>query len=340
MADTERVWLSAHVFYHADPDPLLIGSVLPLIDELRREGLVHRAFFLRHWERGPHVRVRLQVDRAEAGLVRDRTERSVTAYLAERPGPSDVDESALSLSLRRMSQLEHGTADPPDAEDIQRPCRPNSVRWIDYRPEYAKYGGPAGVAIAEDVFDASSTLAGNVVRQVGNDRVRLGIALQLLLLCCRALGFDTRQAAVFLRHYHESWAGYLPDRERLLAAWADQYAMQRSSYLAAAEALEAGGSVGAGLGRDWESLLAGAIDRLRPLVLRGDVRPSGVIAGAPPYVALAGIVGQYMHTTNNRMNVRPQGECFVAFLAHRAVCDLLGEEPAPAPTTRRITHVR
>jgi hypothetical protein len=62
------------------------------------------------------------------------------------------------------------------------------------------------------------------------------------------------------------------------------------------------------------------------LVECGAVWPSDVDRDAPAFVALAALLCQYLHTTNNRMNVRPQGECFVAYLGRRAVTDRIDAE--------------
>lgn len=340
MSDATGSWLSGHVFYHADADPLIVEFLLPLIDGLRADDLVHMAFFLRHWERGPHVRLRLKVAAGHVDAVRARVERAVCGYLAEHPGPADADPEALRKSLRWLSHLEHGSVERPE---VQQPVPANSFRWIDYRPELVKYGGPVGVAVAEDVFDVSSTLAGQVLRTVPVGRARLGVALQLLLLSARALGLDVAQQAVFLRHYHERWSGYLAEPRRLLTAWDSQYRSQASTYRELVEAVTTGAAVGKGLGRAWEALLVDAIGRLRPLVEAGEVWPGEVDRGAPAFVALAALVCQYLHTTNNRLNVRPQGECFVAYLGHRAVSELLADRghtdateagPEPATLTR------
>ncbi|MDG4816754.1 lantibiotic dehydratase C-terminal domain-containing protein [Micromonospora sp. WMMD956] len=318
---TAPVWLSCHVFYHDDADRLLTELLLPMLAELRRRGLTQRQFYLRHWERGPHVRVRTRTLPAHRDQVRAEIERRVTEYLAEHPGATDTDQGRLATALHRLNELEHGVG-----TDVLEAEPPNTLRWIEYRPELAKYGGPRGVAVAEDVFDTSTLLAGEVVQRVGEGRARLGVAMQFLLLASRALGLTEAQRPVFFRHYHERWRSYVPD-PALIGAWAHQYDAQRDTYRRMLGDLERGRPLGRGLGRRWEDLIADAVGRLRPLVERREVWPAEVEPSAPPFVALAALVSQYLHTTNNRMNVRPQGECFVAYLAHRAATDRGADVP-------------
>jgi hypothetical protein len=332
MTGTELTWLSAHAFYHGNADRLVTEAALPVFDELRAQGLLHRRFFLRHWERGPHLRLRLQVEAGQAERVRSWVHDRITRYLAEHPGPTEVDPDQLSATLRRLSRLEHG----PDADPGLHAAEPaNTLRWIDYVPELTKYGGPVGVALAEDVFDVSSTLAGQVLRQVPSDNARLGIALQLLLITSRSLDLDEDARITFLRSYRERWQGYLPDPPKMFAAWARQYDHQRSQYQSLVADLVAGRPIGKGLGAHWERTIDAAVARLRPLVADGSVWPAEVDRSAPPLVAIAALLCQYLHTTNNRMNVRPQGECFVAYLAHRAVTQSTSRPQALADAARK-----
>ncbi|GGK82752.1 lantibiotic biosynthesis protein [Planomonospora parontospora subsp. parontospora] len=324
------VWLSCHVFYHGDTDPLLTDLLLPMVDGLRQDGRVRRHFYLRHWERGPHVRLRLEVRPEHRDGVRSEVERRIRDHLRRAPGPADTDPVRLREALHHLSELEHGTASD---EELRTPEPPNTVRWIRYEPELAKYGGAEGMEIAEDVFHASSLLAGQVLRLVRNDRTRLGVSLQMLLLASRALGLGEEDRLVFLRSYHERWSGYVAD-ERLLAAWDEQYRLQRSTYTSLIEDLDAGRPLGKGIGERWEHVLATAIERLRPLVEAGRTWPAEVDRSAPPLVALATLTSQYLHTTSNRMNVRPQGECFVAYLAHRAAREQTQSIPAQPGAAR------
>ena len=54
-------WLSLHFFHHGDLDRLLVECVGPLVLALKREGAIAESFFLRYWNGGPHIRLRLAV---------------------------------------------------------------------------------------------------------------------------------------------------------------------------------------------------------------------------------------------------------------------------------------
>ena len=57
MAD--RDWISAHVFYSDGLDRLLTEAVRPLVGELIAARLVRAYFYLRYWDGGPHLRLRV-----------------------------------------------------------------------------------------------------------------------------------------------------------------------------------------------------------------------------------------------------------------------------------------
>ena len=50
-------WISAHIFHAGDLDALITRVAGPLVSDLNPEGF----FFLRYWEGGPHLRLRMRV---------------------------------------------------------------------------------------------------------------------------------------------------------------------------------------------------------------------------------------------------------------------------------------
>jgi hypothetical protein len=151
MAD--RRWISAHVF-HSDPlDPLLHKAIRPLVAELLADGLVERYFFLRYWEGGPHVRLRLL---PTTGAVPERIRQTVaqrcTAYLRGHPSTAvpAPGYAAVAAQLARAEGLTGYTTT----------LYPNdSVQFIEYRPEHHRYGTGARLAAVERHFTESSRIA-------------------------------------------------------------------------------------------------------------------------------------------------------------------------------------
>ena len=53
-------WLSAYLYYHEPWETFITKAVSPFIDKMLEKHLVKRFFFIRYWEKGPHIRLRFQ----------------------------------------------------------------------------------------------------------------------------------------------------------------------------------------------------------------------------------------------------------------------------------------
>ena len=89
-------WLALHVFYAANPQPLLVDCVRPLVDRLTADGLLSGYFFINYWLEGPHVRLRLRPSGRDAeDEVRRRAEEAIGGFLRTRPALYAVDSGFL-----------------------------------------------------------------------------------------------------------------------------------------------------------------------------------------------------------------------------------------------------
>jgi len=151
-------WVCAHIFYDTDQDVLLTDCLRPLVGELVTDGLVQRYFFLRYWEGGPHVRLRLLpargADRAEVEQV---AARRIRAFLALNPAPDVVDRSGFARVAAGLAGLEGRSGHDQEV-------RPNNtVEFLPYQREHQDYGYSTAIAAVEQHFFESSELALSVV---------------------------------------------------------------------------------------------------------------------------------------------------------------------------------
>ena len=91
----------------------------------------------------------------------ERAEAAIDAFLRRRPALYQVEPGFLSDSTTRCSTSSTPTSDRaaylgPDGRMKLRPN--NTFAYEPYEPEYGKYGGPAGVELAEWHFRHSSDL--------------------------------------------------------------------------------------------------------------------------------------------------------------------------------------
>ncbi|MGW3348737.1 lantibiotic dehydratase C-terminal domain-containing protein [Nonomuraea rubra] len=187
--EAEGRWISAHLFHFGDLDPLITAVVDPVTRELTADGTARTAFYLRYWEGGQHVRLRLEVpDPARQPHVRALIRERAAAHFADHPSPP-VDPAAYRTFAATMARGERRT----NYDDRLHP--PGSVAFIGYRPEHEAYGDAACVAAAERHFAVSSRLALDVLRAGTEPDRRTAIGLAALTIAIAACEPDQQAAA-------------------------------------------------------------------------------------------------------------------------------------------------
>jgi hypothetical protein len=150
---SERSWVSAHLFYHGDQDTVIAGVVKPTVERLRLAGLADGFFFLRYWEGGPHVRLRVLTRPEQVQEVRSVIQETAAEFYAKSPSESPMSEQAYAESAAGLAELErmagYDTVLHPD----------NSVAFIDYVPETDVFGTGRALEAVEQQFMAASVLA-------------------------------------------------------------------------------------------------------------------------------------------------------------------------------------
>lgn len=147
-------WVSAHLFYQGDLDDLLIRLVRPLVDDLAADGLTDAYFYLRYWEGGPHLRLRLRA--ADVGALprlRDLVATRCTRYLRTRPSPDVLDPGEYTVMAAELARRERRTS----YETTLRTN--NTIAFVAYRPETWRYGTGRSLRAVERHFAASSRAA-------------------------------------------------------------------------------------------------------------------------------------------------------------------------------------
>ncbi len=89
----ERDWVSVHVHYQTGLDRLLTEAVDPLIRRLGEEGLHNGWFFLRYWDGGTHLRLRIRPSSpALAGRVGEQLSEELAGFLRVCPSPTVMSQ--------------------------------------------------------------------------------------------------------------------------------------------------------------------------------------------------------------------------------------------------------
>ncbi len=327
MATAERSWISAHLFYHGDLSALLVACIQPLIASLEEAGLIERCFFVRYWQGGPHLRLRL-LPRAESAApqIVDAVRRAATDYFQRYPAPDTLDHARYNEVSSHLSRMEYG-------HDQRIPLYPNnSLHFLPYTPEYAHYGGPQAMPFVEQHFSESSAIALTLLAQGANRNQRTAHSIAAMLLTAALASPARASTARVIEHFYCSWERMPADlRTHLLARFDQHYESQRQTLERLTERLlrlstqEELGESPAALDR-WLSSIRQLYQRLCTLEQAGALalqteEPPATPAGQPPSTigAPLNILLRCAHMHNNRLGLLILDEAYVLHLLKRAL---------------------
>ncbi len=336
-------WLAVHVFYTASSRPLIAECIKPLVDELRERDLISGHFFINYWLEGPHVRLRLRPSSTETtDEVRRRAESAIERFLRTRPALYEVTSDHLLNYYDKLFDMEYPQADRAPfvgADGRMRLRVNNTYSYEPYEPEYDKYGGSAGVALAEWHFEQSSDLVADVNRtlNVHLRTVRLGVSSQLMMVMASTFLNRAVDVAEFMEGYQRFWersfagSDYVSDRgyEKSYTVSAAQVGRR---FAQIDRALREGttGDLPPFL-RTWADHCQELAARVRSLAAAGELAFHSVSRGdRHPLTdgdeALKILLNPYIHMTNNRLGTTIGDEAYLAYVLARAIRENTGVE--------------
>ncbi|GAA1908252.1 thiopeptide-type bacteriocin biosynthesis protein [Streptomyces sodiiphilus] len=333
-------WQATHIYYAANPQPLLLNCVRPLIAGLEADGLLANWFFINYWLEGPHVRLRLRPASAEADEeVRRRADEAIDAFLAERPALYQVDSGFLNEFYNQLFDIEfsaHERGRYTDDEGRMN-LRPNNSRArMDYEPEYGKYGGPAGIELAEWHFRHSSELVLDAfaTKNLHLRTVLLGTSAQLMMVMSACFIPGDPEVGDYLDSYYQFWHQAFPGTDFIGSTEYDRRFAEVSPglgrwYTRIRQAVsgEGGERLPAFLA-GWAEHCTELRERAHALAAAGDLtfrswdgeRDEHV---TDPVEALVRLLSPYMHMTNNRLHVTIQDEAYLSHVLSRTLRETL-----------------
>ena len=314
-------WISAHVHYHGDLDGLLVDGLRPLLVGLREAGLVDRAFFLRHWQGGPHLRVRLApgegVDRA---AVIARLDAAMGRFLDERPSRRAVTDAEYRSVAGRLA------ATDPRGSTVE-PLEPdNTVRHRPYEREYDRYGGTdAAMDAVEDHFCESSALVLDVLSGRPDGNRRNGQALAMITGSAAMATDDGPELARFAHAGRAVWGRtLLAGDETAEALFERRWHRQRDGVRRIVDTVvgtvrDEGYRDGASPVARWLRSLTALAARLGRLADDGAFAPLDVVGPRVRGSGLPSVLLLCSHLNTNRLGVPVTEEAYLMYLLNRAV---------------------
>ncbi|MGW6424242.1 lantibiotic dehydratase C-terminal domain-containing protein [Nocardia sp. NPDC055053] len=173
----ERDWISAHAFYHGDIDRLVGDVVAPLRARFDNENQVTSSFFLRYWDGGPHLRLRvLPAARSERAAVEAAIADAFGGFFERSPAADVLTAADYARMAPRLAAGE-GLAEYHTAL-----CANNTLVFSTYRREHDRYGDGASIQAVEHHFAESSTVAEHLIESAAGGRTRLAVATAAIAL--------------------------------------------------------------------------------------------------------------------------------------------------------------
>ncbi|HJP73909.1 MAG TPA: thiopeptide-type bacteriocin biosynthesis protein [Pseudonocardiaceae bacterium] len=279
-------WAVEHI------DAFIADTLAPLLQQYVEAGRVTDWYYLRYWETGPHLRIRL------SGASPD-TVAELAARLRELVANAEFPVLELDPSAYYA-----GIGAPEDTV-----WRAHGEVWqASYEPETERYGGPAALPVAEQVFCRSTEVAVAVLRAGRSAGTKLTAAIELAMITARALDLDRAGAASWLRSMGASWRRV---REPAPAPGIE-------SHLAAEHLLATRGPM---IAQRWAREPTGAsaywLEQVRVAHGKLDAEPAG---------RWLGVWASQLHMLFNRLGITPADERMICWLVASAVLS-----PAGAP---------
>lgn len=342
---TDHRWLSVHVFYASNANPMLVEGVRPLVDRLRTDGLISRYFFIKYWMEGPHVRLRvLPAPGVDPETVRAEVNAALDEFLRRRPALYEADSEGLAGLYKQMFLAEYGEQrwNETYGADGVMPMRPNnSYHYIPYEREFGRYGGPAGIELAEWHFEHSSDVVLDLLATT-NVHVRpvmLGLSTQLTTMLAAVFLDDDRQMADFLDEYRKFWeVSYQEPSDDYHDSFDTSYRKMDDTLRRRLADLRRGargepGATVSGVEARWLAHCRELRSRVDALIASGELWFSRG-GGEPtpttdPAAALPVLLSSYVHMTNNRLGVSILDEIYLSYLIRSALLDDLAAVGAP-----------
>jgi hypothetical protein len=331
--DNNHNWISLHIFYHQSFERILTECIGPMSEQLLEKGSIDRYFFIRYWQGGPHIRLRLQLtDESLRGETEAFARKNISKFLNRFPSRFKVDRDKLLDSQRQMALAELGTVEGVTIFDN------NSIHTIPYEREWLRYGGKLAMIVSEEQFFYSSQLTLRLLPGINwhMRSILLGQAIQLMFVSAQAFRLDSRQAYGFFKYYAGYWNDFgdetnsFLDKEEKMDLFERKFQENKEEYLTQYTNLFAGIRGERERCEDdisiwWDQKMKLIYDKLADIVAEGTFETPDYVPDVPeaPYIH---VLFSYLHMTNNRLGCVPFDESFLGFICYKTLQEKFGFE--------------
>jgi thiopeptide-type bacteriocin biosynthesis protein len=330
LTDSNKSWLAGYLYYAEPWERFLIDAVKPFIEMVFDKKLAEQFFFIRYWEKGPHIRLRFKGDKdiLEQKL-KPEFESFFYEYFQKNPSMRTEPEGIEKLP------------------EEQRWFPNNSIQFIEYEPEIERYGGPIGILIAEKQFEISSHAVLSVIEESKDwiyDRA-LGAAIQLHLSFAFSLSMNLNEMTQFYSRVFKGWfvSAYgfesnIPEDEIkkrqdiTLKAFEENFEKQKSNLISYHKMLWNAFENGVEFEQEWLNKWLNGMSSIaselkiaqknQKLVFPEKYKSNLEISIPEENQKLWYILESYVHMTNNRLGILNRDEAYLGYLIKKSLENL------------------
>jgi len=308
-------WLSVHLFYNEPWEDFLQKAIEPYVNTAKQTGIAQQYFFIRYWEKGPHIRLRLKgnLDMINS-ILKPNLEEHFIHYFESKPS-------------RRVEPNY-----PPNFSEDLKWYPNNTLEYYDYEPEFGRYGGPVGIELSEKQFMLSSQTVLEFIKQKGKTWSyddAMGVAIKLHLTFIHAAGLGINEAISFFDFHAKNWLPYTFKKKDGQLNTASLIPFHSSLW----KAMEDGNSFDEENLNNWlkenKLILEDLISKEKEGELSSrtkkyqyQFRPSQY----PEKELLWSIFVDFIHMTNNRLGIFNRDESYLSFMMMRCLQEIKKNE--------------
>ncbi len=298
----KRSWISLHIFYNGDLNKLLWKLLIPFVEQLYTSHLINHYFFIRYWEGGTHIRLRILP----------------TGNLS----PEWIENGLINaLETNRALQ-----------EEVR-------IVLTEYVPEFKRYGGSHSINLAEECFEYSSNAIMKILKQHEKDwnySNAISFAMQMHLLFLKNSGMNDSEIQQFLDFLIQANISFAVKEGRnidleekmksILTYFENSYNQQKESidYMCNVLWMQETNTFD-GWRESWSKNIQSLITKYNNLDLKGGIEAPqwiGIITDLPvPSDQLRKwtIWNSYFHMSNNRIGLHLRDEPFIYFVLKKGL---------------------
>ncbi|WP_299136845.1 thiopeptide-type bacteriocin biosynthesis protein [uncultured Tenacibaculum sp.] len=288
-------WLSYYIYTELSLDKIIVELIKPTLEELENKKLLKSYFFIRYWENGPHIRLRvLSYSSEDNSVIETTVNKKVESYFSKQK-----DEYSLESN--------------------------NYIREID------RYGGEQAIIISEKQFQDSS----KIVLELLNDNFNkwnyttaISFAIQMHLIFAKNVIKDIDKSIAFFESILNNWIQYsikkddqgkITDNEmkKVLTFFNNSYISQEKVLTYISDTIWNDNEKSEWI--DTWKLLSKELRGLTIESIENIKTPSWFKLNKDGKLSVEdqkifSIYDSYIHMTNNRLGVHLRDEAFIAFL--------------------------